>query len=90
MAKIKHAREIADLPKPYHTAVMAEVQRQTDRGAAIVGAAYVDLVVREALTAKMSDARYYFNTVRKLRAVARLRCTHSSSFGAWRLRPKGV
>jgi hypothetical protein len=63
MAKIKHARKIADLPKPYHTAAMAEVQNQTDRGAAIVGGAYVDLVVREALTAKMSDVPDIISTL---------------------------
>ena len=55
MAKIKHAPQIADLPKPYHTAAMAEIEKQTDQGAAIVGAAYIDLVVREALTARMGD-----------------------------------
>jgi hypothetical protein len=55
MARFKHARQIVDLPQPYHTAAMAEVEKQTDRGAAIVGAAYVDLVVREALTARMRD-----------------------------------
>jgi|GEM_PF-2825859 hypothetical protein len=55
MAKIMHARQIADLPKPYHTAAMAQIKKQTDRGAAIVGAAYIDLVVREALTARMGD-----------------------------------
>jgi hypothetical protein len=51
MAKIKHARQIADLPKPYHTAAMAQIEKLTDWGAAIVGAAYIDLVVREALIA---------------------------------------
>jgi hypothetical protein len=55
MPRIKHARKIADLPRPYHTAAMAEIEKQTDRGAAIVGAAYIDLVVREAITARLSD-----------------------------------
>jgi hypothetical protein len=63
MAKIKHARRIGDLPKPYHTAAMAEVDKQTDRGAAIVGAAYVDLVLREAITARLIDNTALMNTL---------------------------
>lgn len=55
MSKPKHAKQLADLPKPYHTAAMAEVAQQTDRGVAIVGAAYVDIVLREAITARLCD-----------------------------------
>jgi DNA-binding MltR family transcriptional regulator len=53
MARITHARQLGDLPTPRHTLVMAEIEQQTDRGAAIIGAAYVDLVLREAITARM-------------------------------------
>lgn len=53
--KMKSPRKLTDLPRPYHTAAMAEIAKQTDRGAAIVGAAYVDLVLREAITARMCN-----------------------------------
>jgi hypothetical protein len=55
MAKIKHAKKFDDLPTPRHTAVMDEIEneKQTDRAVAIIGAAYVDLVLRDAITAKM-------------------------------------
>ena len=55
MRRINNPRKLADLPRPYHTAAMAEIEKQTDRGAAIVGAAYVELVLREAITARMAD-----------------------------------
>lgn len=52
--KIKHAKTFAELQMPRHTAVMNEIEneRQTDRGVAIVGAAYVDLVLRQNITEK--------------------------------------
>lgn len=53
MPRVTHARQLGDLPTPRHPLVMAEIERQTDRGAAIIGAAYVDLVIREAITARM-------------------------------------
>jgi hypothetical protein len=55
MPKIKRARQIVDLPPPYHTAAMAEIEKETDRGAGIVDAAYVDLVLREAITARLAN-----------------------------------
>jgi DNA-binding MltR family transcriptional regulator len=56
MAKIKLAKTFIDLPTPRHAAVMNEIEdaKQTDRGIAIVGAAYIDLVLREAITAKFN------------------------------------
>jgi hypothetical protein len=55
MAKIKHARKFGDLPTPRHTAVMDEIEneKQTDRAVAVIGAAYVDLVLRDAIAAKL-------------------------------------
>jgi len=55
MAKIKHAKKFRDLPAPRHAAVMAEIEneRQTDRGVAIIGAAYVDLVLRDVIAARL-------------------------------------
>jgi len=55
MTKITHAKKLADLPTPHHTAVMDEIEsaKQTDRGVAIVGAAYVDLVLRESITIRL-------------------------------------
>jgi hypothetical protein len=46
-------KRLPELPKPYHTAVMAEIEQQTDRGAAIVGGAHVDIVLREAISARV-------------------------------------
>ena len=56
MAKVKHASELTDLPKPYHSTVMSQIAQETNRGVAIVGAAYVDLVLREAITMRMVNA----------------------------------
>jgi hypothetical protein len=55
MAKIKQARKFEELPPPRHTAVMNDIENetQTDRAVAIIGAAYVDLVLRTAITAKL-------------------------------------
>lgn len=55
MAKIKHAKKFDDLPTPRHTAVMdeIEIEKQTDRGVAIIGAAYVDLVLRDAIATRL-------------------------------------
>jgi hypothetical protein len=53
MSKLGRAKRLTGLPKPHHTAVMAEIVQQTDRGAAIVGGAYVDSVLREAITERM-------------------------------------
>jgi hypothetical protein len=52
---IKHAKKFDDLPIPRHTAVMDEIEndKQTDRSVAIVGAAYVDLVLRDAIAARL-------------------------------------
>lgn len=47
--KIKIAKRHVDLPKPYYVHAMAEIQRQTDRGAAIAGTAYLDLILRGAI-----------------------------------------
>jgi hypothetical protein len=52
---IKHTKKFEGLPTPRHTAVIMEIEseKQTDRGVAIIGAAYVDLVLRDAITAKL-------------------------------------
>lgn len=52
---IKHAKTFDDLPTPRHTAVMDEIEKegQTDRAVAIIGAAYMDLVLRQAITARL-------------------------------------
>lgn len=55
MKKPAHAKQLDDLPKPYHTSVMAEIEQQTDRGVAIIGGAYVDIVLREAITARLEN-----------------------------------
>jgi DNA-binding MltR family transcriptional regulator len=55
MKSIKHAKKFYDLPTPRHTAVMEEIEneKQADRAVAIVGAAYVDLVLRDAISTKL-------------------------------------
>lgn len=55
MGKTGHAKKLEELPKPYHTSVMTEIEQQTDRGAAIIGGAYVDIVLRKAITTKFVD-----------------------------------
>jgi hypothetical protein len=52
---IKHSKKFDDLPTPRHTAVITDIEseKQTDRGVAIIGAAYVDLVLRETITARL-------------------------------------
>lgn len=53
--KARPAKKLEELPKPYHTSVMTEIAQQTDRGAAIIGGAYLDIVLREAITAQLLD-----------------------------------
>jgi hypothetical protein len=56
--RIKHAKKLRDLsPERRHLAILEEIRRpaQTDRGVAIIGAAYVDLVLRDAITARLRD-----------------------------------
>jgi hypothetical protein len=55
MSKIKHARKLRDLPPQRHAAVLGEVSdaSQSDRAVAIIGAAYVDLVLLEAITYRL-------------------------------------
>lgn len=55
MGKPKVPKQLSDLPKPYHTEVLAEISQQTDRGVALVGGAYIDLVLRDAITARLCD-----------------------------------
>jgi hypothetical protein len=51
--KIKTIKRHVHLPKPYFLQAMAEIKRQTDRGAAIAGTAYLDLLLRETLERHM-------------------------------------
>jgi hypothetical protein len=57
MAKtLKSPKKIADLPTSRrHIAIVMELddEKQTDRAVAIVGAAYVDLVLRDAITFRL-------------------------------------
>src|SRR5438874_1309573 len=57
MPRIKHAKRLKDLPAPRHAAVMEEIRNavHTDRAAAIIGAAYVDMVLREAISERMAQ-----------------------------------
>src|SRR5260370_5578917 len=55
--KLKVAKNLMQLPvHRRHPAVMADItsSTQTDRGVAIIGSAYVDLVLREAITSRLS------------------------------------
>lgn len=56
MPKIKSTKKFNDLPTSRrHIAIVDEIEdeRQTDRAVAILGAAYVDLVLRQAITARL-------------------------------------
>jgi len=55
MPKIKHARRFLDLSGSRHSAAIAEIRRdsESDRAVAIIGAAYVDLVLLEAITRQL-------------------------------------
>jgi hypothetical protein len=58
VSRIKHAKKLRDLPpERRHLAVLEEIRSpaQTDRGVAIIGAAFVDLVLREAITARLRN-----------------------------------
>lgn len=55
VARRKHARTLQELPKERrHPAIVADITdaSQTDRSVAIIGAAYVDLVLRDAISAR--------------------------------------
>src|SRR5712672_3321818 len=55
--KVKLARNLRELPvNRRHPAVMADItsSTQTDRGVGIIGAAYVDLVLLEAITSRLA------------------------------------
>lgn len=51
--KIKIAKRHHELPTPYYVHVMEEIHRQTARGAAIAGTAFLDLLLRTALEKRM-------------------------------------
>lgn len=55
MAKIKFARTFDLLPTPRLVVMMDQLEdeKQTDRAVAIVGAAFVDLVLRDVISAKL-------------------------------------
>lgn len=58
MAKLKHAKSLRDLPTDRrHAEIMADLTRPTnaDRSVAILGAAYVDLVLRDAIIARLEQ-----------------------------------
>lgn len=52
---IKFAKTIRDLPRGHYPWIMAEIKKQSDRPAAIVGASYVDLALRAALEQRLTD-----------------------------------
>jgi hypothetical protein len=56
--KVKIARNLRELPvHRRHSAVIADItsSTQTDRGVAIIGAAFVDLVLLEAITTRLAS-----------------------------------
>ncbi len=53
--RIKIAKRHNDLPTPRFPTAMTEVNSQTPRGAAIAGAAYLDLLLRSAIEKLMRD-----------------------------------
>jgi DNA-binding MltR family transcriptional regulator len=53
--KIKIAKRHTDIATPRFPTVMKEVNKQTPRGAAIAGSAYLDLLLRGALEKMMRD-----------------------------------
>jgi len=84
--KIKHAKTFDDLPTPRHTAVMDEIEneKQTDRAVAIIGAAYIDLVLRNAISARLlQDVDLLMELFENSRTTARVRFTYSGGFCTW-------
>lgn len=69
MKKARPSKKLEELPKPYHTSVMTEIAQQTDRGAAIIGGAYLDIVLREAITAQLLDMPDIVNQLFENRGV---------------------
>jgi hypothetical protein len=57
LTKIKRAKTLRSLPAGHHAAVLNEIDRpeQSDHGVALVGAAYVDLVLQEAITYRLPN-----------------------------------
>lgn len=53
--RIEVAKRLEHLPKPYFTAAYAEMNAQTDRGAAIAGSALLDLTLRSTIEARFCD-----------------------------------
>lgn len=53
---IKVAKRVQDLPRGYVPVLMAELAKQNDRAVAIVGASYLDLMLRWAIELKMVTA----------------------------------
>jgi hypothetical protein len=51
--KINTVKRFTELPKPYYTAALEEINRQTDRGAAIAGSAFVDLLLRASIEKRL-------------------------------------
>jgi hypothetical protein len=51
--RIKTAKTIYDLPKPYHIEAMAQINRDSPRGAAIAAATFLELLLRNSLEARM-------------------------------------
>jgi hypothetical protein len=50
---IKRAKTVHDLPTAHFPVVQADIAKETDRGAAILGAAYVDLFLRSAIERRL-------------------------------------
>jgi hypothetical protein len=56
MVNIKHPKKFGDLPDSRrHDAIVQEIEneKQSDRAVAIIGASYVDLVLREAISVRL-------------------------------------
>jgi Mannitol repressor len=51
--KIKIAKRHTQLPMPHFARAMEEIENQTDRGAAIAGTAFLDLLIRHAIEKRM-------------------------------------
>jgi hypothetical protein len=52
-SKIKFAKRERDLPEPSYVKAMVEINRQTARGAAIAGSAYLDVLLRNSIEKRM-------------------------------------
>jgi hypothetical protein len=61
--RVKTAKRRTDLPKPYHVHAIAEINSQSDRGAAIAGTAYLDILLRDVLERHMRKDECFQNEI---------------------------